>query len=527
MVINPDTNLRLIKCPLELNQNQQIDFVNQAAQYAYFNSLPKRSFDPDNFTYVRKDSVLRLPVLVDDIYDYNYVMYQNEAFGDKWFYAAINRLEFISPNCTYAYIETDVWQTWMFNLKMKQCFVEREHVTDDTIGIHTVAENVELGQIVNNGTPINLSVVDPTNGYLAVGVTELIDMYGDTGQKNWLRVYGGIYSGLTYAFFDSFVDLSYFIRSYDIAGKTDAIQTIFYVGRDFVQNSHPTVMTYGQAPYLIHVTWIEPSDGALTLHYTINKPASLNGYTPKNNKLLTYPYCYLTVCNNAGIDVPFHYDLFRGNPRFSMSQVLTPSMSSCIIPENYRDGDIDSEYCQAIPGPKTPQCSWTSDIYTNWLTQNATNIAVDSMNASLSAGLNVASGNVIGGATNLLNSVTNSLTRAQQMSFVPNQIKGNVNSGDVHYSNRKCCFTITHRCIRREFAKIIDGYFSMFGYKVNTVKVPQWRSRPTWNYIKTQNCTFECDCPQDDAVKIQALFNNGFTVWHVPSQFGNYDFNNK
>ena len=39
-------------------------------------------------------------------------------------------------------IETDVFQTWQFNINYKKMFVEREHVNDDTVGLHTVPENV-------------------------------------------------------------------------------------------------------------------------------------------------------------------------------------------------------------------------------------------------------------------------------------------------------------------------------------------------------------------------------------------------
>lgn len=525
MVITPDSNVKLIKCPLELNQNQQLDFANANAQYAYFNGLPKREFD--DFTYVRKDNMIRIPVCVDDVWNYNYVLYQNQGFGNKWFYAAIERMEFVNPNCTYVYIRTDVWQTWQFDITMKQCYVEREHVTNDSIGLHTIPENVELGDIINNGQATNITLADSSDGYLAIGVTELIEAFSDTGQKNWLRVYGGIFSGLTYAFFNSYVSASYFIRAYDLAGKADAIQTIFYVGYDFIKNSNPTTKTYLEPPYETTITWIDPSDNPISKSYSVAKPGSLAGYVPKNNKLFTYPYCYMNVTNNAGIEIPFHYELFDGTPRFTVSQVITPSMSACLTPSNYNNGNLDSEYDQSIPAAKTPQCSWNSDVYTNWVTQNGVNISVDMMNAGLGAGLSVVSGDIIGGSMSLLNSVTSTLARAQQASIIPNQIRGNMNSGDIHFSNNKCAFTVAHRCIKNEYAKMIDDYFSMFGYKVNSVKTPQWNSRPTWNYVKTIGCTFEGDFPQEDAAELRAMFDAGLTIWHIPAQFGNYAYNNK
>ena len=72
--ITPQTELRLLKCPIESDNRNQITFANETAQYNYFNNLPK--LEVDNFTYQRKDSVIRYPAHIDTILTYNYVMYQ-------------------------------------------------------------------------------------------------------------------------------------------------------------------------------------------------------------------------------------------------------------------------------------------------------------------------------------------------------------------------------------------------------------------------------------------------------------------
>ena len=43
------------------------------------------------------------------------------------------------------------------------------------------------------------------------------------------------------------------------------------------------------------------------------KPTKLDGYTPKNKKLLTYPYCYMLLTNNSGGSAVYKYELFN-NP---------------------------------------------------------------------------------------------------------------------------------------------------------------------------------------------------------------------
>ena len=71
---------------------------------------------------------------------------------------------------------------------------------------------------------------------------------------------------------------------------------------------------------------------------------------------------------------------------------------------------------------------------------------------------------------------------------------------------------------------MIDQYFDMFGYKVNTVKSPNVKSRKNWNYLKTINCNFTGNIPEKDMEKIKLIFDNGVTLWHNKDTM--YDYNN-
>ncbi len=59
MAITPDTNIKLLKVPLELSNKNQLTFQNKQAQFNYFNSLPKIEIDKCN--YQRKDSIIAFP----------------------------------------------------------------------------------------------------------------------------------------------------------------------------------------------------------------------------------------------------------------------------------------------------------------------------------------------------------------------------------------------------------------------------------------------------------------------------------
>ena len=131
MAITPQTNIKLLKVPLEISNKNQLTFANTTAQYNYFNSLPKIEIDECN--YQRKDNILYFPAHIDSIMEYNYCMYQNSNYSNKWFYAFITNMEYENNGTTNITLKTDVFQTWQFDLNWKESFIEREHmaVTDD------------------------------------------------------------------------------------------------------------------------------------------------------------------------------------------------------------------------------------------------------------------------------------------------------------------------------------------------------------------------------------------------------------
>lgn len=127
MALSPNTDLFILKCPLTLSNKHQITFQNKQEQFEYFNSLPKIEIEPTS--YQRKNEVIRFPEHIDKIIQYNYCMYQNENYTNKWIYAFITNMRYINDNMTEISISTDVFQTWQFDLIFKQSFIEREMIS--------------------------------------------------------------------------------------------------------------------------------------------------------------------------------------------------------------------------------------------------------------------------------------------------------------------------------------------------------------------------------------------------------------
>ena len=216
----------LLNVPLEDDMKNTLYFSNSTAQHNYFNSNISRTYN--NVSYQSETRTLRCPDQIDTVRQHNYIMWQNTAYSGKWFYAFIKKMTYVSDGFTDVEFEVDPLQTWMFDITVKPSFVEREHTNNDTPGNNTLEEPVALGPFVFNGSAVNFANTSLSNCYIAIGVSEVIDPFDKNNPlTNWLTVYGGIYSGLTYMFFNSFVSLQRVIDYYVYKGKTDALQTIF------------------------------------------------------------------------------------------------------------------------------------------------------------------------------------------------------------------------------------------------------------------------------------------------------------
>lgn len=528
--ITPQTDVYLLKVPLEMDETNQLTFANKTAQFNYFNSLPKLSVD--DFTYQRKDGTIRYGANFDDIMQYNYVMYRNDAYSNKVFYAFISNMEYLNDGVTAISIKTDVWQTWQFDLQYKRTFVEREHVNDDTVGANTIPENLELGEYVTN-TYGSSNIGGGGTMWYGVGVSKIVGTLSATPSN----MINGLPNGLFYIFVDSATDLQSIAQMYDDAGRAEDLYTMFVFPQSLLMSGSTWKYQSGTWSYTgtnyntsfdIYVPTSNTTVGEISTNIEIPLPTFVGKtYVPRNNKLKTFPYCYFNITNNAGTTVTYHYEDFDGKPKFNVDGVLNVGCAIKLYPTNYKNmSSSDNSYEYGINGGKFPTISWNSDSYTNWLTQNAVNIPNEIGHIALTTGVNAAYGNTLGAASSLLSGVGNTVASVYRASLMPNQVKGNTNVGDLNFTAHANKFTYYDLSIKPEYARIIDDYFDMFGYKVNRVKVPNVTGRTNWNFVKTIGCYIDADIPQGDLQEIKDMFDRGVTFWHNPSTFADYSQSN-
>ena len=110
MYIAPSTNIKLLKgVPLDNTYDHTLYFEDANSQANYFASMAKYTFNNNTYQRVNKGT-MRIGVCADNIYDCNYMMFQNTNFGTKWFYAFINSIEYINNDVTEIEYEIDDMQ---------------------------------------------------------------------------------------------------------------------------------------------------------------------------------------------------------------------------------------------------------------------------------------------------------------------------------------------------------------------------------------------------------------------------------
>ncbi|MBQ1550978.1 MAG: hypothetical protein IIZ67_02650 [Bacilli bacterium] len=504
-----------------------------------------------NYTFIRQDrNEIKVNFPYATCLQCNYMAFQNPNYSNKWFFAFIDEVSYISDNATRISFTVDEHATWYDYWDAKPCFVIREHVADDTIGLHTVPENLERGDYIINDAGAVSTTLRRDSAYICIGVSFVPD---NTLWQTPNRMYGGIFSGLILVVFDQNASADKFIKAYAKMGKSDAIVTMYMIPYSvaLAQQLDWQVGSYDNITD-IRFALLPSSPAAVKIedNITYTTPSTLNGYTPKNNKLFTFPYNFLSISNNCGTEVDFHYEDFINNtPAFRIFGMETPNCPAILTPKNYKkfsiptSGGVDTIndifYNYGIPAGKFPSCSWQTDLYTNWMTQNGMNILGLKLDAptsklvggSIEAILGAAALNAegIGSGIGTMLATTQEVYRHQMQSPTLN---GQLGVGDLAFARDQLVYSYYKLSIRAEYARIIDDFLSRYGYKVNILKLPNMISRTYWNYIQIGTeeeigySNNKGSVPAKSMDRINKIYRNGVTMWHNHDNIGNYSLNN-
>ena len=575
MIIAPETEIYLLKAPLEVDELHQLDFANETAQVNYFQSLPKLALM--RATYQRENGTMWVNFNIEQIRNYNYVMYKNKQYSNKWFYAFIIGMEYENNTTTGVKIKTDVFQTYLFEYQWKRSYIKRETVADDTFGKHLIPEEIDTGEYILNSTDSEFLISNTSNyqnksALIVVQCSQSLGKcYTDelyTTEIEDMYVIGGLPQGCWYyMFYNTSVQvdaLRQLKRHLDAIGKGASIMNIFIAPAQSVDTQYCVLRLYdkeGNISSNYCSCYVASGNTYLpkTLFTkTLTRPTSFGNFTPKNNKTLTGQFNYFLVSNNAGNAMPFKYEDFNGNPNFSCIGTLSVMNSFCLLPNNSKKSQ-HSEYginTEMLQGTPLPCLSWNNDYYLNWLAQNnglmqqeirqwgrdmAFGVGTTALN-SFASSLNSGGGSMnyavpqmamqtaqtelayLYQGLNLIDNITENI-KAQKV--VPDSVSGNLGAGDLAFSIfGSVGYKFYNYQVRPEIAQKVDRYFDMFGYRVNEIKTPNTKTRRYWNFIQTTGANIVGDIPQEATGELKALFNSGLTIWHDPAHFLDYTMTN-
>ena len=501
----PNTNLRLLKgVPLDKEYQNTIMFANASAQQSYFNSKLVQSFD--DFTYQRLQKYCVVGVNAEQLYNVNYMMFQNTNFGNKWFYAFVTDVAYLSQTSTAITFEIDVFQTWLFDYKLMSCYVEREHVSNDSIGAHIEDEGIGYGDYITYSRVDNKNTGISDCNFVVASTRSITDPSVEDTSGG---IYDGVFNGVKYYAYSSASDLKKALANFK--DYTDSITAIFMA---------PKMLSAFEAGSHL----VKESGAYNRGSFFGSRPLNFGGYVPKNNKLYTYPYTVMNVINNNGGGMALRYELFKDPTSCEIIIEGVLNKGTCLIcfPNNYKGITDNREYQLTLP--PYANCEWVNDVYSTWLTQNTSNIGLTTLGATGAVAYGALTGNLlaVGGG---LATAMNTLANMDKQDKIPNEIRGGQGGNYMLTGARKNRFELYNQTITAQYARMIDDYFTMFGYRVARVKVPSTKSRKYWNYVKTSNAIVTGNIPTDSKNIIQNCLNKGITFWH-DTDVGNYNRTN-
>lgn len=548
MAFNPSSTIYLCNVQIDSSYKNEIYFADRTEQQNYFASKVVKTFS--NYLTVRTtradgslQSSVKVDANIDDLRSLpcNYMYYQNANHGTRFFYAFITELIYVNEGTTRIVFETDVYQTWMLDCTVQRSYVVREHSVTDRIGEHLVPERFNFADYVYQGALIDDTLTEW--GYL-VATTDH-DLYD--AEMWWEALFGtkesviiagkpmsGIYQGMFFYYFEKEGDMNKFMNKL-VERSSDCIMFIAVIPKFCVSsNSKVDYNDEWEDGQGFLNSSAAPAEKEIVLK-DLTKNGSFEGYAPKNKKLFTSPYYKLVVTNHAGEQAEYNIEDFVDPDEivFKMYGDVSASPSITLVPMNYKG--VVFNYDSGISIGSFPQASFNTDTFKLWLAKNQFGVAADTVGnvaqiiagvagivGSYGMGTAIGASAIASGAAGIVGTVNN----VYQASREPNKASGGGSRTNLLTAIGQNKFDYYIQTIRLDHARLIDDYFTMYGYQVNKVKFPQMSSRPYFNYVQTVDINIVGGIPSDDMITLKSVFNNGVTLWKPNATIGDYSVPN-
>lgn len=351
MYIVPNTTIYILKnIPLNKSYEHTVYYPDRDAQAQAFMAYKKYTLT--DYSYQRSQlGTIRVALKYEQLIDCNYLMFKNTNFENKWFYAFITGIGYVSNDVTDVYYDLDVMQTWCYDYEFLPTFVDRQHSKTDALYENTQPEGLELGATYGYNTKLTFS---PLNTPSSTDSTYLILA---TTYSNGSHPKPSAGTGVILSLY------------WSIKKQADAIAVL----KEFVNN--------GLEDNIIAI-YNCPPDDKLNIAKEFKRTPTLGSYSPRNYKLLTSPYCFLSCYNHLGQTLELQYENFREKNTTSppknfdylyhfeaISTQLPQPQSSLVI--RYYLNSAGTDVAQYLLTYNVyPTGAFSGDTFKVWLAQN-------------------------------------------------------------------------------------------------------------------------------------------------------------
>lgn len=509
---------------LDYNETQMLElmrsnahFVAGSTDYSFIRQT--RGLIKTNFTYLQA-------------LQSNYIAFKNPDYANKWFFAFVDNIEYKGENNTYIYYTVDSWMTWFKSLTIEPCYVIREHTNNDAIGSNTIDEGLAVQDYISEGSFV-VGGIDDQFSTPWIGVLTNWDVASKLG-FTICNVLNRSVFGQELCLFRmndaGMDDLTDFVAQTGVDGHPEDIQNIFIIPYNLIDQSD-----LEEHNFEFQIGGIHQDDGtyytlrsytydAVTSEFNVPKKTTFSDFVPKNNKCFVYPYNYLYGTNNIGNDNIFKYERFSNgsNATFQLEMGISIGCSGRIVPTGYKG--VNKFIDEGLPLAKFPTCGWSSDSFTNWLTQQAVNGASQVMDYGFDKVDEVTGNQPIAEARNFIKNAIGV--------FTSNQIKprqsASGSSGDINFVSKNNTFIFKQMRAKTEYLRVIDDYFTKYGYKTMRIKLPNITGRRNFNYVEIASAESigYGSIPNEHENIINNACRKGVTIWHDHANLGDFTVDN-
>lgn len=393
------------------------DFDSAAYQHSWFSRKTVMTLTGNTFQRTENGFRCNINREVLEAAGVNYLIYNNvrtlpnNTSVSKYYYCFVVNLLYINENLTEIVFTIDYFNTYFFDFVLLNSFVEREmiNVADDEPGANIVAESIGYGDyIMQRISSADDKEVFKSTDYKCVVACSFDRQFhpvaGDSSTAGAYNLYG-IASGLCYLVFDSIEhgnpnSLSAWLVNCVAQNKINGVQCAFMIPSLFIPSGDINNGEIEKTPVGTDAEHSTMFRG--TVYY--NKPVMIDGYTPTNKKLLTYPYNMLYLTNNNASSKVYKWEYFDTplNPDvvyFGLfgSGVLPPEVA--MVPRDYNNGQKGFNMWERLVMQDFPMCSFSVDAFSAYIAANKWKLGFEAVQGI--AQVATAIPGIVGGALNL------------------------------------------------------------------------------------------------------------------------------